>query len=146
MHKTFGMKSFLYLLMGVFIFFGFTTGPYQWEVPEKYQKMKNPIPATTSSIKIGKGMYKRHCRSCHGALGKGEGPRAGKLNHSIGDFTSKAFAKETDGAIFYKMTVGHDEMPSFEKKIPGREDIIEGSFGETGSVGDLINYIRTLAK
>lgn len=126
--------------------FGFSTDPYQWEVPEKYQKMKNPIASTPASIKIGKGMYKRHCQSCHGSKGKGEGPRAAKLNHSIGDFTSLAFTKETDGAIFYKMTVGHDEMPSFEKKIPGREDIIEGSFGETGSVGDLINYIRTLAK
>ena len=42
------------------------------------------------------------------------------------------------------MTVGHNDMPSFKKKIPGSEDIIEGSFGETGRVGDLINYIRTL--
>ena len=108
--------------------------------------MKNPIKSTPASIKIGKEMYKRHCKSCHGTKGKGEGTKASKLKHSIGDFTTEAFKRETDGAIFYKMTVGHDEMPSFDKKIPGNDDFIEGSFGETGSVGDLINYIRTLAK
>ena len=124
----------------------FTSGPTQWEVPEKYQKMKNPIKTSPESVKIGKAMYKRHCRSCHGLTGKGEGPQATKLDQTIGDFTSETFKKQTDGAIFYKMTEGHENMPSFKKKIPGNEDIIEGSFGETGSVGDLINYIRTLAK
>lgn len=124
----------------------FTNSPAQWDVPEKYQKMKNPVTTSPASVKIGKDMYKRHCRSCHGITGKGEGPQAIKLNQTTGDFTSDAFKKETDGAIFYKMTVGHENMPSFRKKIPSNEDIIEGSFGKTGSVGDLINYIRTLAK
>lgn len=128
-----------------FFICAYVMGPAQWDVPEKYRKMKNPVASSAVSIRIGKQMYVRHCRSCHGITGKGEGPRAPKLTHSIGDFTTAAFQKETDGAIFYKMTEGHDEMPSFRKKIPGSDDIIEGSFGETGSVGDLINYIRTLA-
>ena len=124
----------------------FTTNQEKWDVPEKYQKMKNPIPTSQESIKIGKGMYNRYCKTCHGIKGKGEGPRSVKLNKATGDFTTSSFSKETDGAIFYKMTVGHDEMPSFEKKVPSNDDVIEGSFGKTGTVGDLINYIRTLAK
>ena len=120
--------------------------PAQWVVPENYQKMKNPVPSDAASIKIGKDMYWRYCKSCHGENGDGEGPRGAKLVPSPGDFTTEAFKKESDGAIFYKMTVGHNAMPSFKKKIPSHDDIIEGSFGKTGSVGDLINFIRTFAK
>jgi mono/diheme cytochrome c family protein len=142
------MKVVIVLVSIVFISFftlSFQPGPKVWEVPEKYQKMKNPIPSSASSIKIGKDMYVRYCKSCHGTKGKGEGTQAVKQNMTTGDFTTIAFTKETDGAVFYKMTEGHNEMPSIKKKIPGSDDIIEGSFGETGSVGDLINYIRTLA-
>lgn len=124
----------------------FGNDPWQKEVPEKYQKMKNPIPSTPASVKIGKDMYSHYCKSCHGSNGKGEGTKAVKANMEVTDFTTAEFKKEKDGAIFYMMTVGHNDMPSFKKKIPSSEDIIEGSFGETGSVGDLINYIRTLAK
>lgn len=143
------MKVFIVLFSLTFLtlfILAFQPGPKVWEVPEKYQKMKNPIPTSSSSIKIGKDMYVRYCKSCHGTKGKGEGSQAVKQNLTTGDFTTAAFAKQTDGAVFYKMTEGHDEMPSFKKKIPSSDDIIEGSFGETGSVGDLINYIRTLAK
>ena len=142
------MKVFIVLFSIAFITLftlAFKTAPKVWDVPEKYQKMKNPIPSSPASIKIGKDMYVRYCKSCHGAKGKGEGKQAVKLNVTTGDFTSEDFIKEPDGAVFYKMTEGHGEMPSFKKKIPSSDDIIEGSFGETGSVGDLINYIRTLA-
>lgn len=142
MKQYFGIIS---IIIAAIIFISFINKPTQWEVPEKYQKMKNPVKPTASSIKIGKDMYKRYCTSCHGNTGMGEGPKAVKLNKTCGNFTTDAFKKETDGAVFYKMTEGHDDMPSFKKKIPSNDDIIEGSFGETGSVGDLINYIRTLA-
>jgi mono/diheme cytochrome c family protein len=128
------------------IIFSFEQGPTQWVVPENYQKMKNPVKSDAASIKIGKDMYLRYCKSCHGENGDGEGTRGAKLVPAPGDFTTAAFKKESDGAIFYKMTVGHNAMPSFKKKIPSHDDIIEGSFGKTGSAGDLINYIRTFAK
>ena len=91
-------------------------------------------------------MYERYCLACHGTEGKGDGKRALKLNVQPGDFTTVSFSKETDGAVFYKTTTGHNDMPSFKRRIPSNDDLIEGSFGKTGSVGDLINYIRTLNK
>ena len=143
------MKSFIALLFTIVLsvfMMAFIQGPKKWVVPEKYQKMKNPVPSDENSIKIGKEMYERHCITCHGVTGKGDGPRAIKLNQTPGDFTSENFRKETDGAIFYKMTEGHKDMPSFKRRIPGNDDVIDGSFGKTGTPGDLINYIRTLAK
>jgi len=143
------MKSFIALLFTIVLsvfMMAFIQGPKKWVVPEKYQKMKNPVPSDENSIKIGKEMYERHCITCHGVTGKGDGPRAIKLNQTPGDFTTEAFKKETDGAIFYKMTEGHKDMPSFKRRIPGNDDVIDGSFGKTGTPGDLINYIRTLAK
>jgi mono/diheme cytochrome c family protein len=124
----------------------FYQGPKAWEVPSNYQHMRNPVKADSASIAIGRDMYGRYCKSCHGITGKGDGPRAEKMSPPPGDFTSPFFARETDGAIFYKMTEGHKDMPSFKKRIPSNDDVIEGSFGKTGSAGDLINYIRTLGR
>lgn len=142
MKRIIGLSLSIALVMMIA---SFQQEPKPWDVPEKYQKMKNPVKSDSVSVKVGKEMYNRYCKSCHGIKGKGDGPKALKLNQSVGDFTSESFKKETDGAIFYKMTVGHLDMPSFKKKVPSNDDVIEGSFGKTGSVGDLINYIRTLA-
>ena len=35
-------------------------------------------------------------------------------------------------------------MPGFKKRIPGNDDVIEGTFGKTRSPGDLINYLHFL--
>ncbi len=144
------MKSSLFVLFCTIVVSVFTMafnqGPKKWVVPEKYQKMKNPVPTCDASVKIGKEMYERHCLTCHGVTGKGDGKRAVKLNQTPGDFTSEDFKKQTDGAVFYKMTEGHKDMPSFKRRIPSNEDVIDGSFGQTGTPGDLINYIRTLVK
>ena len=40
------------------------------------QKLKNPFPADAASIEEGRKLYQRHCASCHGAAGKGDGSMA----------------------------------------------------------------------
>jgi len=117
-----------------------------WKVPEKYEKMKNPIAADEASIKAGKGLYTDHCRTCHGVTGKGDGIKATSLKHQPADFTSPAFQKQTDGALLYKIYFGHKDMPGFKNRIPDNKDVIEGAFGKTRTPGDLINYLHTLAK
>ncbi len=104
-----------------------------WVVPEKYQKMKNPVKADDASIKIAKTLWSKHCKSCHGKEGLGDGPKAAQLETPSGDFTTKEFQAQTDGAIFYKSWIGRGDMPNYEKKIPDEEDIWH-----------LVNYIRTM--
>ncbi len=117
-----------------------------WKVPEKYQKLKNPVIADDASINSGKELYTSYCLSCHGKDGKGSGQRAYKLDTSPANFTLDSFQKQTDGALLYKIYSGHRGMPGFKKRIPGNKDAIEGGFGKTRMPGDLVNYIRSFKK
>lgn len=104
-----------------------------WPVPEKYQKMKNPVAASDDSVEAGEDLWKTHCKSCHGKEGLGDGPKAAQLDTPAGDFTSAKFQKQTDGALFYKTLEGKGDMPSYKKKIPNEEDLWH-----------LVNFMRTL--
>ena len=117
-----------------------------WKVPEKYKIMKNPVAADSASIVSGKELYASYCISCHGKNGSGTGKRSTNLATPPSDFTSASFQKQTDGSLLYKIYFGHKDMPGFKKRIPGNNDVIEGTFGKTRSPGDLINYLRTFGK
>jgi mono/diheme cytochrome c family protein len=104
-----------------------------WNVPENDKKMKNTVKSDGESISTGKALYAKHCKSCHGKGGEGDGTKAAELKTEPGDFTSKAFQGQTDGELFYKTSEGRDDMPSFKKKIPENED-----------VWAIVNYLRTL--
>ena len=104
-----------------------------WPVPDKYQKMANPVKSDAASIANGKELYAQHCQSCHGKKGKGDGPKAAQLDTECGDFTTADFQKQPDGALFYKTFEGRKDMPSYKKKIPDQNDIWA-----------VVNYMRTL--
>jgi mono/diheme cytochrome c family protein len=93
-----------------------------WDIPAKYQKMENPYADDESLIKVGKMLYNKHCKSCHGSDGLGDGSKAAQLDTYPGDFTTDEFKEQSDGILFYKSIIGRDEMPNFEKKIPDEED------------------------
>jgi mono/diheme cytochrome c family protein len=95
----------------------------EWKVPAKYQKMKNNLEASKANIAIGKILYSKHCKSCHGKTGLGDGTKADEVDGDLGDFSTKKFQNQTDGAIFYKSYIGRKDMPNYEKKIPETEDV-----------------------
>ena len=100
-----------------------TTQKDPWPVPEKYQKMVNPVKADAASLANGKALYVQHCQSCHGKKGKGDGPKAAQLDTDSGDFTKADFQGQTDGALYYKTYEGRKDMPSYKKKISDQNDI-----------------------
>ncbi|MDO9137707.1 MAG: cytochrome c [Lutibacter sp.] len=109
-----------------------TTSTSGWVVPSKYQTMKNPTDPKVD-LAIGKSLYGKHCKSCHGSEGYGDGVKAKDMKGDLGDFSSKKFQAQTDGALFYKTTFGRDDMPAFNKKLPSDEDRWL-----------IVNYMRTL--
>ncbi|MGB5647658.1 MAG: cytochrome c, partial [Muriicola sp.] len=104
----------------------------KWVVPDKYISMKNPTDPKVD-LNIGKSLYDKHCKSCHGKEGYGDGPKAAELEGDLGDFSSEEFHAQTDGEIFYKSYIGRKDMPNYEKKIPVEEDMWL-----------VVNYMRTL--
>ena len=130
------MKIFkLITVVSVFAFFlySFTTVVQEkWIVPEKYVNMKNPTDPK-ADLNVGKSLYDKHCKSCHGKEGYGDGPKANEMKGDLGDFSSAEFHKQTDGELFYKTSFGRDDMPEFTKKMPDDEDRWL-----------IVNYMRTL--
>jgi len=134
------MKNSIFVLAGSIILFmvsmSFIVDIQDiWEVPEKYVNMENPTSSDKESLKYGKSLYSKHCKSCHGKEGLGDGPKAAQLDTPSGDFTEEDFQSQSDGALFYKAREGRDDMPTFKKKIADDEDMWL-----------IINYLRTLGE
>ncbi|MFQ5448792.1 MAG: c-type cytochrome [Saprospiraceae bacterium] len=104
-----------------------------WPVPDKDKNKKNPIKAGKEALSLGKELYRKHCASCHGKQGLGDGSKAAQLDTPCGDLTEDSFQQQTDGALYYKIVKGRDDMPSYKKKIPYPEDI-----------WSIVHYLRTL--
>ena len=106
------------------------TGP--WVAPESEKAKKNPQPADKKTIEQGEKVAKINCVSCHGPLGKGNGPAAVALNPKPADWTSKRVQDEPDGEIFWKITNGRGAMPSW-RHLPENDRWA------------VVRFIRTLA-
>ena len=131
--KKFKILTFAAILS--FLLYSFTSviiDQDEWKVPAKYETMKNPTDPKVD-LNIGKSLYAKHCKSCHGTKGKGDGTKAKSLDTPVGDFTDASFKNQTDGSLYYKTFIGRDDMPNYEKKIPDEED-----------VWLVVNYMRTL--
>jgi mono/diheme cytochrome c family protein len=104
----------------------------KWTAPASAKAIKNPVASSEESILEGKNVYAKQCKSCHGTKGKGDGPKAAKLEKDCGDLSSAEFHSLKDGEIFWMIEEGKDPMPTFKKKITEEE------------AWAVVNYIRTL--
>lgn len=97
--------------------------PEPWDIPQEYLDKTNPYDEYTKDMqRMGKMLWSKHCKSCHGNNGEGDGPKARQLETFPGDFTTDEFHAQSNGAMYYKSFVGRDEMPNYEKKIPDEEE------------------------
>lgn len=103
-----------------------------WDAPAKEKSKKNPVPADTASLKLGKELYEKKCASCHGDTGKGDGKMAGMLKEKPSDISD--LSGQTDGELFWKITVGKEPMPSFSKALSEKDR------------WSIVNYLRTWKK
>jgi mono/diheme cytochrome c family protein len=129
-----GFFSALALLVAGILALAFTMADQAkpWPVPDKYKNMKNTVKYDKAAASA---LWNKHCKSCHGKEGLGDGPKAAQLDTPSGDFSTAAFQKQSDGALFYKTLEGRDDMPGFSKKIPDQDDIWQ-----------LVHYMRGMKK
>jgi len=123
----------LFAIAAFFLLSAFTIVQDKWEVPDKYKNMENEF-AGEDEDGIGEELYAKHCKSCHGKKGLGDGTKAKELETEMKDLTSADVQGQTDGELYYKSVIGRDEMPNFEKKIRDAEERWM-----------VINYVRALA-
>lgn len=91
--------------------------------------------AQAADLATGKKVYADKCARCHGAGGKGDGPKADTLEKKPANYTDKnAMAKVTDADMKKVILEGKQPMPSYKGKMSDKE------------LDDVVAYIRTFAK
>ena len=99
------------------------------------RKMKNPVPPTEASIKMGAQLYQKNCEFCHGPKGLGDGRLVPKGVHPANLTDAEWVRGSTDGEIFAVITEGAG--PEFKMKG------VKGRLSDTDK-WHLVNYIRSL--
>ena len=96
-------------------------------------KLKNPVAADPASVEDGKKLYSRHCASCHGPAGKGDGGMAlsGGTPANLTDETWDHGS--SDGEIFVVIRDGTStDMESYKEKLTEKQ------------IWNLVNFIRSI--
>jgi mono/diheme cytochrome c family protein len=102
-------------------------GAEGWEAPDSERERKNPVAPSRDALKKGRALYQKHCASCHGAKGKGDGPAAGFRSGTPIDLTVPGLWDMPDGEMFWKISTGLKEdtevlMPAFTREMPNEAD------------------------
>jgi mono/diheme cytochrome c family protein len=121
------------VLLGVVVVVG-ADEERAWKAPARARRKANPVAADASSISTGKRVYQKECLDCHGPGGKGDGPGAKDLKQKPSDLSSLDPKEQTDGELFWKISVGSKPMPAYDKLLSEE------------SRWHVVNYIHTLGE
>ena len=91
-------------------------------VPDKYEKMKNPLSAGTINLVEAGSYYEEHCAVCHGDTGNGVPKFHGVMYPRPTNLLSDDTREMSDGALYFVIKEGirYTGMPAFGK--PGDDD------------------------
>ena len=123
------IRTGILLIIGLFLCSSISA--QEWKVPENKKKKTAPFKFTAEIIKKGETLFNTNCSSCHGNPGK---KNFANLTPSPGDPASDAYQDQTDGEMYYKVTVGRSPMPSFKTILAETER------------WTIISYIRSFNK
>lgn len=84
-----------------------------WIAPEWADTIKNPFPDEPLVLPQGEELYFAFCSTCHGETGYGDGAAGGALGAKPANFHEEAIKKQSDGALFWKLSTGRENMPPF---------------------------------
>ena len=97
-----------------------------WKIPGNGERDTSPVAGSREAAALGRELFRTHCTSCHGPLGKGDGPASNRA----ADLTDPLRVEiNPEGVLFYKIWYGHlvslregrFNMPAFEGTL-SRED------------------------
>ena len=88
-----------------------------WKAPPEADKLKNPFENDAEAWKKAEAMFQTLCMICHGEKGHGDGIAGMALTPRPANLTSEDVQKQTDGAIFWKITNGNPPMASYKETL-----------------------------
>lgn len=106
----------------------------KWIAPAAEARKKDPVAVSESSLSAGQKIYVKRCLACHGKTGNGDGPDAADLGIDPAKLSDPVIRQETDGELFWKITVGKKPMPNYGTRLSPADR------------WNVINYLRSLAK
>ncbi len=105
-----------------------------WKAPASADQLRNPLKGNEKATLAGKKLYAQYCAICHGNKGKGDGAAGMALKPRPANLTSPVVQKQTDGAIYWKITYGNPPMAAYKETLTEEQR------------WQLVNFIRTLAR
>jgi mono/diheme cytochrome c family protein len=127
-------------LLAAFVLAGSDAPGERWTAPESARARVNPVEPSAEALRRGHALYQKHCASCHGDKGEGDGPAERFSDDPATDLTLRAVQDRlTDGEIFWKVTNGRQQggdviMPGIAHRVRSEEDRWK-----------LVRFVRTLA-
>tara|TARA_R110002072_G_scaffold286113_1_gene451110 strand:+ start:35983 stop:36783 length:801 start_codon:yes stop_codon:yes gene_type:complete len=103
-----------------------------WIAPRSADKLVNPMKGNSSASTAGKKLFKQMCSICHGYTGKGNGVGGTSLTPRPTNFTTNTFQKQSDGAIFWKMSEGKSPMAAYKDILSEKQR------------WQIVNFLRSL--
>lgn len=135
MKKIYSVFFLTSIILSGFLLSGYVYLPQEdtmWSAPKYADTLVNPF-ANNMDNAIGKKLFNKLCWSCHGKLGKGDGPAGVNLDPKPSNFTDKKILIQKDGALFWKINNGKGTMAPYQKSL-SKEDRWH-----------LVSYIRTFS-
>ena len=105
-----------------------------WIAPPSKAEVVNPIGSNQDSLDRGRAIFIKRCENCHGSSGQGDGVDASDLSVQPPQFKGESFIRESDGALFWKISTGRKPMPRYGHRLSEND------------IWDVINFIRTFGK
>jgi mono/diheme cytochrome c family protein len=106
----------------------------KWTAPAAEARKKKPVAVSESSLAAGQKLYVKRCVACHGKAGNGDGPDAANLGIHPAKLSDGLIREQTDGELFWKITVGKKPMPNYGSRLSPTDR------------WNVINYLRSLVR
>lgn len=86
----------------------------RWQAPSWTDTLKTPFHNEPLTLANGEELFGLYCASCHGDSGYGDGAAGGALGQKPANFHDSLIKKQSDGALFWKLSTGNGNMPPFQ--------------------------------
>lgn len=86
----------------------------RWKSPAWADTLKSPFHEEPLTLAQGEELFTLYCATCHGDAGYGDGAAGGALGEKPANFHDTLVTRQSDGALYWKLSSGKGNMPPFK--------------------------------